>query len=161
MPTHALLGLDVPALTWLALLFNNTLIWYTVVALFLLVVLWGARCRARCILVSFVILLAATYAIKMYYQEARDCGVVRFGAECPGDYGFPSGHTAISFFFIAASTGTPLFAFYFILGALVSLSRLYLGVHTITQIAGGIVIGMTCYYFVDKVFYNRGWKRGI
>ncbi|MEW6328594.1 MAG: phosphatase PAP2 family protein [Candidatus Micrarchaeota archaeon] len=161
MPTHALLDLDLPALTWLALLLNNTIIWYAVVFLFLLVVVWGARCRARCILVSFAVLLVAIYAVKAYYHEARDCDATRFGAECPWDYGFPSGHAAISFFFVGASMGTPLFAFYFIVGALVSLTRLYLGVHTITQVAGGIVIGMACYYFVDKVFYNRGWKKGI
>jgi len=161
MPTSVILGLDVPFLTWLALILNDNLVWYVVVGIFLLVMVLGARARARCVLLSFALLLVATYALKMYYGEPRACEIVRFGVACPADYAFPSGHSAISFFFVAASMGTPLFAFYFILGALISLTRLYLGVHTITQVAAGLVLGIACYYLVDKLFYNFGWKKGL
>jgi len=65
---------------------------------------------------------------------------------CPGMYGFVSGHAANSFG-VAAFTA-PLLKkrwyswFIFIWAALVSYSRLYLGVHYPGDIIGGVILGL-------------------
>lgn len=71
----------------------------------------------------------------------------------PGDYSFPSGHTAASF--------TAVSALYFagekrmwkpalVLAVLIALSRMYLYVHFPTDILGGILLGILCGYL--------GWR---
>ncbi|MDR3293618.1 MAG: phosphatase PAP2 family protein [Clostridiales bacterium] len=64
--------------------------------------------------------------------------------KAPGDYSFPSGHSATAFAFAAAvffmnkKWGIPAF----IVAALVALSRLYLYVHYPTDVLAGILIGI-------------------
>lgn len=67
--------------------------------------------------------------------------------EKQSDYSFPSGHTAASFAFVSVlwftapkKVSIPLT----VLACLISLSRLYLGVHYPTDILGGAVIGVVC-----------------
>lgn len=74
-------------------------------------------------------------------------------AERPGDFSFPSGHTAASFAVAAAlymggykkSGGTAL-AF----AALIGASRLYLGVHYPTDVLGGAIVGIFSAWTVRK-----------
>ena len=63
------------------------------------------------------------------------------------DYSFPSGHTAASFAFAVAfcmlapkKYSIPVF----VLATLISLSRLYVGVHYPTDVLGGAMIGAVC-----------------
>lgn len=78
----------------------------------------------------------------------------------PGDYSFPSGHTAASF--------ASAFALYFggdrhlwkpalALAALIAFSRLYLYVHYPTDVLGGAVLGILCGYFGNRIF-QKFWK---
>ena len=67
----------------------------------------------------------------------------------------PSNH-ALNFFAFAAFTSTILrslrwAAVFFILAALVSLSRIYLGVHFPSQVVAGILIGLTYGYAAAKI----------
>ncbi len=77
----------------------------------------------------------------------------------PGEFSFPSGHTAGSF--------TAVFALFFrkekklwpacmVLASLIAFSRMYLYVHYPTDILGGIVVGLICGFvgnlLVSKVF---------
>ena len=78
----------------------------------------------------------------------------------PGDYSFPSGHTAASF--AAAS------ALYFggerhiwkpalVLAVLIACSRLYLYVHYTTDVLGGAALGVFCGY-LGNLLIQRIWK---
>lgn len=78
----------------------------------------------------------------------------------PGDYSFPSGHTAASF--AAAS------ALYFggerhiwkpalVLAVLIACSRLYLYVHYPTDVLGGAALGVFCGY-LGNLLIQRIWK---
>lgn len=63
------------------------------------------------------------------------------------DFSFPSGHTAASFAFAVAFAMTAPKKYSvpaLVLACLISLSRLYVGVHYPTDILGGIVIGALC-----------------
>ncbi len=68
----------------------------------------------------------------------------------PSGYSFPSGHAASSFAAASAlSRGWPGGTIaWFALAVLISYSRLYLGVHYPVDVAGGILIGLACGYFV-------------
>ena len=66
------------------------------------------------------------------------------------DKSFPSGHTSIAFAFVAVlwfmsskKISVPLT----ILAALISFSRVYIGVHYPTDILGGVVFGILCAIF--------------
>lgn len=77
------------------------------------------------------------------------------------DKSFPSGHTSIAFAFVAVlwfmcskKVSLPLTC----LAALISFSRVYVGVHYPTDILGGIVVGILCAIiaiFIVKFFESK------
>lgn len=83
-----------------------------------------------------------------------------------GQYGFVSGHSA-NYFSLAMFTSL-LFRnrrysfFIFLVAALIAYSRIYIGVHFITDVIPGAIIGMLigslAYYFYEKV--RIGWVEG-
>ena len=71
----------------------------------------------------------------------------RAGKHLEKEFSFPSGHTAASFAFAVAFAMTAPKKYSvpaLVLACLISLSRLYVGVHYPTDILGGIVIGALC-----------------
>lgn len=92
-------------------------------------------------------LLVVNIAVKPLVARIRPYEIIKeitILTHQPGDHSFPSGHSAGSFacawaFFRAYKKkwGVPAL----VLAALVSLSRLYVGVHYPTDVLGGIVIG--------------------
>ncbi len=102
----------------------------------------------KTVAISIIIAFLLTAAIKDIAKVPRPC--VPCGNEtncnlyCENDYSFPSGHAAVSF--------AAVFSFLFIsrkwkllplliLPALVSISRAALGVHTVADITGGVILG--------------------
>ncbi len=80
----------------------------------------------------------------------------------PSGYSFPSGHASSSFAAaISLSTAWPegTVAWY-LLATLISVSRVYLGVHTPFDVLGGALIGLACGYFaVGRSRWRRGHAR--
>lgn len=66
----------------------------------------------------------------------------------PGDYSFPSGHSAASFTFVGALyfNKSKMWIPFCVLAAVIAFSRLYLYVHYPTDVLGGIVIGFIFAY---------------
>ena len=111
-----------------------------------------------CALALIFDLLVVNIAIKPLVARIRPYVVlndITILTHQPGDHSFPSGHSAGSFacawaFFRAYKKkwGVPAL----VLAALVSLSRLYVGVHYPTDVLGGVVIGI----IVGELGYRLG-----
>jgi len=81
------------------------------------------------------------------------------------DYAFPSGHASSSF---AAATALALCgsvkkwaAPAFVLALLISLTRLYVGVHYPTDVLGGLLLGLLCGYLAWIISLNYTIRRSI
>lgn len=99
--------------------------------------------------VAVLIVYGLSEIIKVWLHEERPCRDipdVRTIAECPapGDWAFPSNHSVIA----AASAATFLItwrlvaAFALPLAVLVALSRVYIGVHYLHDVAAGALLGV-------------------
>lgn len=72
----------------------------------------------------------------------------------PGDYSFPSGHTAASFttmFALLFSRERKLWPTVLALAILIAFSRMYLYVHYPTDVLAGVLIGLVCGYLGVKI----------
>lgn len=140
--------------------------WYGVVCV-LGILGWCVRGKpyASRLFISLITLLLAgtmiSYALKELFARARPGSMpVPF---FENSYSFPSAHATIAvilygflwYFFSRVTTVTRLQVF-FLMGTafLISFSRIYLGVHYVSDVVGGILLGATClgcYFFVvDK-----------
>lgn len=138
-----------PVMTFITRLGDGGFIWilFTV----LLLIPQKTRRAALSMAVALIMsLLMTNLLLKNSVARVRPYEVVdglRILVDPPSDWSFPSGHTSAS---IAAALvmlrmlpgkyGIPAI----ILGVLISLSRLYVGVHYPTDVLGGAIIGVLC-----------------
>lgn len=124
---------------------------YVVLPLFILVFYrkLGRRRIASIFLCMLLLYLSVTY-LKVFFHELRPCNDY-LKENCPDDYAFPSGHSAVAFAFAYFSIGTVAFPLYYMSAFIVAVSRIYLGVHTLNDVVGGAVTGIFCYYVAQKV----------
>ena len=156
--THALASLNVGAFTWIGG-FLDAYTWWAF--LFLAAVSYAIypkvrNNKLRVLGFTVALLLASIVGLdaKQAYAESRPCWGSASQLKlpyCPEDYAFPSGHTLFSFVFAGASLGTSFFPLFFILAIIVAFSRVYMGVHTITDVTGGVVVGLAAYFAADAL----------
>ncbi|MGB3339826.1 MAG: phosphatase PAP2 family protein [Devosia sp.] len=72
---------------------------------------------------------------------------------------FPSGHTttAIALAFVVGFLWPRLFPLFFVIGAVVGISRVPVGMHYPTDVFGGLIVGMLGAYLVRNLFARRRW----
>ncbi|NYZ77893.1 phosphatase PAP2 family protein [Candidatus Micrarchaeota archaeon] len=79
-----------------------------------------------------------------------DAGVARF-VECPASSGLPSLHATVAGVLAIASLGTAAFYFLAPFALLIAASRVFLGVHSVLQVAAGLALGMLVYLIVVQL----------
>jgi membrane-associated phospholipid phosphatase len=134
----------------------------------LITVIWHLINRKKGIQFFFLLILSAAVSdgLKHFFGTTRPCHInPSLGLLCLPSYGFPSGaaQTAVIFasiiFFetkkwIYRSLAV-LFAFF------LCFSRIYLGVHYISDILGGIIVGIVIMIFYQMAFpiMEKNWKK--
>jgi undecaprenyl-diphosphatase len=108
------------------------------------------RRRVTSLVLSLLLLYLAVPYLKVTFGQSRPCNEYLKTA-CPMDYSFPSGHTAVAFVFAFLSLGTVAFPFYYISAFLIAVSRVYMGVHFLNDVVGGMVVGIFSYLVSEKV----------
>ena len=119
---------------------------------------WLRICIAM--IVACAVAGAVTRAVKIASGRARPSVEVDAGFNGPRFtakyHAFPSGHTASSaaFFGVLAFANLRVFAALLPLPLLIAFSRLYLGAHHFSDVAGGMIIGAAV-----AVFVAAEWRR--
>jgi len=126
--------------------------------LVLLVFLYFRVHRKLAFRLALVVLgsLYLNFLFKNFFGIPRPEGEGLRVLEKPEDFSFPSGHAqsvASFWFFLAFSFPRPFFFFLAaVLSALVSFSRLYLGVHYLQDVLFGVVLGVTVAFLFFRLF---------
>ncbi len=104
--------------------------------------------------------LLVTFVIKNVFHRQRPVIHSKTYFTCPADYSFPSSHaaTAFSAALILSAYDKKRRTFYYLIAALISLSRIYLECHYLLDvIAGGIIgsgISRLILYLPGKYFFK-------
>jgi len=119
------------------------------------------RYKLMLLTVSFAISFLLTDLAKGFYKVERPCQLIAGKVECPKTYGFPSLHASTSIVFPLVALGTNSFIIFYLAAIFIAVSRIYLGVHTLDQVVGGLCVGIVSYfigiYVVGRIkHYFRG-----
>lgn len=143
---HLRVGFLTPIMQAITALGNGGAFWIVLTVL-LLLFQKTRRAGICCALALILDLLAVNIAIKPLVARIRPYQVlpeITLITNLPGDYSFPSGHSAASFaaaWALFRSGRKKWGAWALALAALIALSRLYVGVHYPTDVLGGTLIG--------------------
>lgn len=114
--------------------------------------------RARLLHIAAALLLAFVLALafKSLLAIPRPCSL---GAPslvpCPHDYSLPSLHAAIAFALAVALLGSPAFWVALLWALLVAASRLFLGVHTLTDVAAALALAVLAMAVMDRLGFSE------
>lgn len=133
-----------------SLICNHAEVWIVLAVILLL----NKKTRRPGTVLAVALLLdyfVCNMTLKPLIGRIRPCDVnqaVRLLIHRPGDYSFPSGHSASSFAAVGAlkASGSRLWVPALVLGLLICFSRLYLYVHWPSDVLGGIALGMALGY---------------
>lgn len=119
--------------------------WFFFIVLPLLYWTWEKNAATR-VMTSVIFSGLITFFLKDLFEDPRPSGSLWLAGESPTSYGLPSGHTlmAIVFWFsLALELKHRWFTrLAFLLVILIPISRLYLGVHDLEDIIGGVIAGI-------------------
>ncbi|VVC04759.1 PAP2 superfamily protein [Candidatus Burarchaeum australiense] len=155
--TSALSGLTNDLLTFSSLLFHDVLLSFLLLALVLLLLARFKFPKIFPLLIACFLLLVLLDPLKQAFAIPRPCTSLPAKIPCPADAGFPSGHAAIAGIFVLSAVGTAFFYPFLLLGAFISLSRVYLGIHVFSDVVAGIVLGMVLYAISERLYYGY-WR---
>ncbi|HIH20737.1 TPA: phosphatase PAP2 family protein [Candidatus Micrarchaeota archaeon] len=99
------------------------------------------------------LLIAASLGIglKVFIAQPRPCVDLESKVLCPASFGFPSDHAVVATVFLLGALGSFLFPYYAAFAIIIFFSRLWLGVHTFPQVAGGFALGALVFLVVFQL----------
>lgn len=163
--TYFFYSFNNPALFFIADLINSQT--FLVMAIGLLIILFErkekdlTRIGKRISKILFIILVAyiLTEGLKNIFAVQRPCvSEIVSKIPCPSDFGFPSGHVLIIASVMFAYIKRREFIVFWIFTILVAFARMYLGVHTLVDVAGSIALAPLIFHFSNVMW---GWIFGV
>lgn len=150
---HCRSGLMDVLMPAVSLICNHGEVWIVLAVIMLL----NKKTRRSGMVLTMALLLdylLCNMTLKPLIGRIRPCDVnqsIQLLIRRPGDYSFPSGHSASSFAAIGAlkASGCKLWIPAFVLGLLICFSRLYLYVHWPSDILGGMILGLALGYLAQ------------
>ena len=110
-------------------------------------------------LISLVLAVLLSSGMKFVLNEERPCAEFDSKTLCPSTGGFPSNHAVIGGVFALGALETALFFPFLILAFAIAFSRVWIGVHTVPQVAGGFALGVMVFLAVFQLFQKfRGFE---
>ena len=136
----------------------NWYIWIFIVLILSLILWHGKKQFIVPLWLSVIIGQAIVFILKLIIMRERPydaLGII--GLDIQSDSSFPSGHAAAVFSIIPVITRAFKKTYFIILlfACLVVLSRIYLGVHYLTDVATGALIGYTTSLIVVEYYKNK------
>ncbi|HVD98804.1 MAG TPA: phosphatase PAP2 family protein [Cytophagaceae bacterium] len=162
----------------LMLFVTNRLAWIPLYILLVIFLIWKKK-KASILILFFIILtvvstdLFASSLMKPLFQRLRPCHnpevntmLYMLKDACGGKYGFVSSHASntfglVTFLVLLLKKEYPWIILFYLWAALVSLSRVYLGVHYPFDILGGAIVGVGLaffYFWVYKKMEKKSYK---
>jgi membrane-associated phospholipid phosphatase len=109
--------------------------------------------RLPFMIAAVAIALLLGVAFKAFLQEPRPCTDSPGKIPCPLGFSLPSLHALLAFTLAIVAVGNRSFPYYLIYALFTAFSRVYLGVHTITEVAAGLALA-----FLACVLCEMLWR---
>lgn len=135
-------------MVWISRLNDATVLWF-IVTVVLLCFKRTRRCGIACLWSLLITIILNEMVVKPWINRPRPFAQLEgltMLIRAPRSFSFPSGHTATSFAAAAAifCNNRKLGWAAYVVAALIGFSRIYLSVHFLTDVLGGIVLGTLC-----------------
>lgn len=114
--------------------------------------------RIPFILASVLMALLLGYSLKLLIAQDRPCLAIPGKVACPEGYSLPSLHSLLAFTLAVSALGNRSFAIYLIYALFIAFSRVYLGVHTITDVASGLSLAFFACVIAEITWKHMRWE---
>ena len=148
-------GLARPYVRFASIALNDTAfaLLFSIALILALTFLFKEQRRLPFMVAAVAIALLLGVSLKLFLQEERPCAVMPGKIACPNDFSLPSIHSLLTFTLAIVAIGNRSFAFYLVYAVFTAFSRVYLGVHTIPEVASGLALA-----FLACVLCEMLWR---
>jgi membrane-associated phospholipid phosphatase len=106
---------------------------------------------------AVVIALLLGFGFKSFLAEGRPCETAPSKVPCPTDFSLPSMHALLAFTIAIIAIGTRSFPIFMVYASFIAFSRVYLGVHTIAEVAAGLALAFLSCVLAELFFRRMRW----
>ncbi len=110
------------------------------------------------LLMTVIIGLFLGLSFKSFIQEQRPCEQIPGKIPCPEGFSLPSLHSLLGFTIAIGAIGNRSFAIFFLYALFIAFSRVYLGVHTIPEVAAGFALAFFACVLAEILWKFAGWE---